>query len=177
MKDCKEKTRQGRNGGYSIVELIIVIAIIAVIVAAATYSVKMIFSSNAKACANDLQRAISDCKVTTMGKAGTETFLEIIGEDDGIYSQMTIDGTAEEKQKIGSNRVTVICKKGAVSDDTAGNVDITAGGSVKIAYDRSTGSFTKETTDKFDTIVIKGGSKEYELKLIGLTGKTELKLR
>ncbi len=177
MKDCKDGKHQAGNGGYSIVELIIVIAIIAVIVATATYSVKMIFSSNAKACANDLQRAIADCKVTTMGKAGTETFLEISGEDSGIYSQMTIDGVAQEQQKIGSNRVTVLCKKGSLADDGAGSVDITNGGKVKIAYDRSTGSFTKATTDSFDTIVIKGGSKEYELKLIGLTGKTELKLR
>jgi prepilin-type N-terminal cleavage/methylation domain-containing protein len=165
--DTDNRRRKRSDGGYSIVELIIVIAIIAVIVAAVSYSVVMIFSANAKACANNLQRAVNDCKVTAMGKA--DASLEIYGQDGKVYSRMTVDGVAQEPQKIGTNKVSVICETDA--DD----IDISAGGSVTIAFDRSTGSFRDDTT--VDTIVIAGGHREYELKLIRLTGKTELKLR
>ena len=57
------------NRGFSLVELIIVIAIIAALIGTVILSVSMVFSANAKACSNDLQRAVADCKVTTMGKA------------------------------------------------------------------------------------------------------------
>ncbi|MDE5718505.1 MAG: type II secretion system protein, partial [Lachnospiraceae bacterium] len=51
------------------VELIIVIAIIALIISTVFYSVVMVFGANAKSCANNIQRAIADCKVTTMGRS------------------------------------------------------------------------------------------------------------
>ncbi len=168
--DTDNRRRKRSDGGYSIVELIIVIAIIAVIVAAVSYSIVMIFSANAKACANNLQRAVSDCKVTAMGKA--DASLEIYGQDGKVYSRMTVDGVAQEPQKIGTNKVSVTCEK-----DGSAVKDISAGDSVTITFDRSAGSFTEATTDAFDTIVIAGGHREYELKLIRLTGKTELKLR
>lgn len=158
------------DGGYSIVELIIVVAIIAAVIAVAGYSIVMIFSANAKACANDLQRAFTDCKVTTMGKA--EAYLELYGQDGCVYSLMTVDGKTGEPQKVGTNRVSVTCEK-----DGAETKDISGGEKIKIVYDRSAGSFADAKMDDFDTIVIAGGGRTYELKLIRLTGKTELTLR
>ena len=75
------------NRGFSLVELIIVIAIIAALIGTVILSVSMVFSANAKACSNDLQRAVADCKVTTMGKA--KAWLVVYRGDNGrIYSQM-----------------------------------------------------------------------------------------
>ena len=54
------------NRGYSLVELIIVVAIIAVVATTAVLSIGLIFSANAKTCANDIMSAISECKITTM---------------------------------------------------------------------------------------------------------------
>lgn len=94
------------------------IAIIAALIGTVILSVSMVFSANAKACSNDLQRAVADCKVTTMGKA--KAWLVVYRGDNGrIYSQMHImeqkEGGAvgeleeitEEAQKIGGNRVSV----------------------------------------------------------------------
>ena len=61
-KAIENKRHFQRNAGYSLVELIVVIAIIAVILATISYSAVMVFGANAKACANNLQRAIADCK-------------------------------------------------------------------------------------------------------------------
>ena len=84
-------TRDGKckwnEKGFSLVELIIVIAIMAVVIGTVVFSVSMVFSANAKACCNNLQRAIADCKVTTMGKS--EAWLVLYrGSDNQIYCQM-----------------------------------------------------------------------------------------
>ncbi len=85
------------NRGYSIIELIIVLAIIAIIMGTVFYSIILIFSANAKSCANNIQRSIGDCKVTTMGKA--DAYMELYRNDDGIYTRMHVtesDGTVTD---------------------------------------------------------------------------------
>ena len=118
MAEDKKKLAKN-NSGFSLVELIIVIAIIAALIGTVVLSVSMVFSANAKACSNDLQRAIADCKVTTMGKA--QAWLIVYrGENGRIYSQLHImeqkeGGTVgeleeitEEPQKIGGNRIWML---------------------------------------------------------------------
>ena len=95
MAEDKKKLAKN-NSGFSLVELIIVIAIIAALIGTVVLSVSMVFSANAKACSNDLQRAIADCKVTTMGKA--QAWLIVYrGENDRIYSQLHIMEQKEAK--------------------------------------------------------------------------------
>jgi type II secretory pathway pseudopilin PulG len=159
------------------VELIIVVAIIAVVATMLFFSVSMIFSANAKACANAMQSAISDCKVTTMGKS--DAYLEIyLGSDDNIYATMYVkengatDFTAQEAQKLGGKRVTVTCiPEGAGTSGT----ELTAGGaSVKIRFDRASGSFADAEYANCAGFDIQGGSRHYKLSLTRLTGKVSL---
>lgn len=160
------------NSGYSLIELIIVMAIIAVLLTTVVFSITMVFSANAKACANDIQRAITDCKVTTMGKA--EAYMEIYRDtDENIYSQMFVveNGSTEamDPEKLGPARVAVSYKKNDGSEE-----ELTAGGAkLKIAFDRASGSFTADTCT---SIKVKGGTKHYEITLIRLTGKSTLKM-
>ena len=72
------------------VELIIVIAIIALIISTVFYSVMMVFSANAKSCANDIQRSIGDCKVTTMGRASAYMTLYRDAANENVYTKMYI---------------------------------------------------------------------------------------
>ena len=173
----EDNRKSGKNNsGFSLVELIIVIAIIAALIGTVILSVSMVFSANAKACSNDLQRAVADCKVTTMGKA--QAWLIVYrGENGSIYSQLHImeqkeGGEAgelqeikEEPQKIGGNRVSVTYK------DASGNEGLElptgADAGIRIEFDRSSGSF-KEAPQQMR---IQGGSRDYKLDFIRLTGK------
>ena len=84
---------------------------------------------------------------------------------------MTIDGTEQEEQRLATDRVSVVCEgENAV-------LYISAGDSLTIRFDRSTGSFAEETAEACHSIVIEGGNKKYELRLTALTGRTELTLR
>lgn len=189
-------TRDGKckwnEKGFSLVELIIVIAIMAVVIGTVVFSVSMVFSANAKTCCNNLQRAIADCKVTTMGKS--EAWLVLYrGSDNQIYCQMyyneaVIENDAEgnpkvkkdddgnvimkavpaneEPQKIGGKRVVV------TYIDTEGNKDaIDVNKRLTIAFDRSSGSF-KNAPESMEII---GGNRHYHLEFNELTGKVTVK--
>lgn len=166
------------NSGYSLVELIIVIAIMAVLIGTVFYSISMIFGANAKTCANNIQRAIADCKVTTMGKK--EAYMELYRAADGnvytklyVYEQTGATPVEEEPQKMGNNRVYVGYIKPGETPDAA--TDLNSGDSVTIKFDRSSGSFDKTAHDNCAQIIVRGGSKNYAIEMTQLTGKSEVK--
>ncbi|MCM1267888.1 MAG: prepilin-type N-terminal cleavage/methylation domain-containing protein [Bacteroidales bacterium] len=164
------------NGGFSLVELVIVIAIIAIIMGVTFYSIIIIFSANAKSCANDIQRSIADCKVTTMGR--TKAYMELYRDSDQkVYSKMYIwdrgagDYVEGEPQQIGTNRVYV----GYVPEGGT-EAELTAGTKIRICYDRANGGFKEDPIDgkTYEMLYVRGGSKDYEIRLTKLTGKSEL---
>ena len=195
-------TRDGKykwnEKGFSLVELIIVIAIMAVVIGTVVFSVSMVFSANAKTCCNNLQRAIADCKVTTMGKS--EAWLVLYrGSDNQIYCQMyyneaVIENDAEgnpkvkkgddgnvimkavpaneEPQKIGGKRVviTYIDTEGNEHQDLPTDA-IDVNKRLTIAFDRSSGSF-KNAPKSMEII---GGNRHYHLEFNELTGKVTVK--
>lgn len=196
--NTRDRKCKWNEKGFSLVELIIVIAIMAVVIGTVFFSVSMVFSANAKTCCNNLQRAIADCKVTTMGKS--EAWLVLYrGSDNQIYCQMyyneaVIENDAEgspkvkkdddgnvimkavpaneEPQKIGGKRVVV------TYIDTEGNehqdlptdaIDVNK--RLTIAFDRSSGSF-KNAPKSMEII---GGNRHYHLEFNELTGKVTVK--
>lgn len=182
------------NDGYSLVELIIVIAIMALLTGTAFFSISMIFGAGAKACANDLKEALAENKVIAMGK--NEARLEIRREDDGIYviQWMRVkadDGTwkwiakqedaagGEIPEKIGNSRVSVAY----VPEESEAKLELKAGESLWLCYDRSNGSFSRaEVAGRVGEcilckeIYVRGGSRSYKLTLTKFTGKVELEL-
>lgn len=164
------------NDGYSIVELIIVIAIIALIISTVFYSVTMVFSANAKSCANAIQRAIGDCKVTTMGKS--KAYMELYRDtDQNVYTKMYIwdkaagDYTEGEPQKVGTSRVYV----GYKPKDGSETELLSGAAPIEIWFDRATGGFQADGSGNlYEIIYVQGGSKSYEITLTKLTGKSEV---
>ena len=170
-----KKHSQLNNTGFSLIELIIVIAIIGVLSASVVLSVSLVGNAHAKTCCNDLQSAIADCKVTTLGKS--RAWLSVYQGDNGyVYSQLHVyqlgmgDGKEdatdipEEPQRLGGKRVTV-----SYTDETGAEMPLPVGAEngIRIEFDRSSGSF-KEAPQ---TIIISGGNRKYTLEFIELTGK------
>lgn len=157
------------------VELVIVMAIIAVIMSAVFFSIILIFSANAKSTANDIQRAIGECKVTTMGRS--EAYMELYRDasNENVYTKMYIwdagagDFAESDPQKVGPKKVTV---KYRISGGA--ETELSAGDKIKISFNRATGGFD-DTGDFYDLIRVEGGSKNYEIRLTKLTGKSEVK--
>lgn len=158
-------------------ELVIVLAIMAVILTTVFFSVILIFSANAKSTANDIQRSIADCKVTTMGKSAAYMELYRDASNENVYTKMYVwdnsagDYVESEPQKVGPKRVFV-----AYKPKTGTKTELTAGDKIQIRFDRATGGLTTDGSNPlYEVIYVEGGSKKYEITLTELTGKAELK--
>lgn len=144
-KSWRDRLRNNRcyennNNGYSIIELIIVLAIIAIIISTVFYSIILVFSANAKSCANNMQRSIGDCKVTTMGKSAA--YMELYRDaDQNVYTRMYVMDSGgsyvpSEPQKVGTSRVYV-----AYTPEGGAETELLAGDKIEIRFDRASGGF------------------------------------
>lgn len=179
------------NSGFSIVELIIVIAIIAAVVTMAALSIGLVFSANARTCANDIMGAIAECKIATMSAGQGNVRLLLYRDDTGtIFSELqtresaTADWTAVNgAEKIGARRCMVGTADGAddLPQKSGSGVPTLESGMWEIGFERSSGSFsTVEIYDDTGAQVwdfyVRGGSKNYQIHLEKLTGKVTKEL-
>lgn len=174
------------NRGYSLVELIIVIAIIAAIGFVAMLSVVLIFNANGRTCANDIVGAISECKIMTMtkGQGNVQLIIYRDGANGNIYSELQMkDSTTGDwvasnggPEKLGAKRCTV------GTADGLNDLPESRDAAWRICFDRSTGAFkyaasagdTENTTYGLENIYVQGGNRRYIIKLEKLTGKQRI---
>lgn len=152
------------NRGFSLVELIIVVAIMAIMGGFLFYGFSLLTGQNAKECANDLSAALNKEKNHALTKSATvDCYLELMHQSDGYYVRYYIPASAiakgdsdsdwllAEEEKIGKNVVDVICEF-----DDGTSVIIADSQSVKWIYDRVNGSFKKSV--KSDGFTVGTGS-------------------
>ena len=158
-----------RNQGYSLVELIVVIAIMAVLTGTSVISVNMIGSFKAKECAKNIQSCINKTRVSTMGRNSVVLHL-YQGADGSIYAQTTTNGTADEPQVIGKKSVTVRYTDG---DDLGTATELDASG-VYIEFDRSSGTMKLPSSGPsiyVHKIAVSQGNRTFVLTIYKETGK------
>ena len=153
-----KKSKMFRNGkqldnkGFSLLELLIVMAIIVVVSVATTVSLSVISKGNAKKVNKNLYSTLSSLKTTTMSKTGdwymevkksgnqyeinTYRVTEVKDADGKVTGTET---TLEESYKCSSSRISIAYKTNLKSDDN---------NSIKISFSRSDGSCNKvESSD------------------------------
>lgn len=174
------------NSGYSLVELIIVVAIIVALGTAALWSAVIIFGTNARTCANDIVNAIAECKIKTMSY-GEGNLRLIIYQDDkqNVYCELQakdasgvwdIYDPTKTPEKIGNSRCLVSSMETGSSDLPADRNDPWI-----ITFNRSSGSFRYVVSDpdsftSVHNIYVRGGRRNYHITLEELTGKTTLEM-
>lgn len=171
------------NSGFSIVELIIVIAIIAAIIATAALSVGLVFSANARTCANDIVGAISECKIATMsGGRGNVRLLLYRDGNGNVCSEMQTRETEASGWVTGNDGAEKIGARRCLVGMTDGTDDLPQRDSAwEIYFNRSSGSFLENldgggiATNVWE-IYVRGGSRNYHIHLEKLTGKVTLEL-
>lgn len=149
------------NKGFTLIEMIVTLAVMAVLMVIMGYSISILTNSRAKGCADDLYTAIQGARTEAMAKDG-EISLIITAKDDGIYVKLN---TGNEN-KIGGSRLTVLTNYDELTD--TGNALVPGGSnaSYEIQFDKKTGGFKSD----YGTIMIQG-SANYKLTLYKLTGK------
>ena len=179
--------------GFSLVELIVVIAIISIIGAGAYSMLGLMNGKYARECATKTQAALSQTKVAAMSKskgaALYDVYIRIYTDTNGsVYvDSVTGGGTAEEyrtTEKIGNARVTVSAVKGQLGTTASDTTTtLSAANEIIIAFNRADGTFNevmpyeggvKQDGIYWKQITFSQGSVEYVLELVPVTGKFSL---
>ncbi|MBR5596411.1 MAG: prepilin-type N-terminal cleavage/methylation domain-containing protein [Lachnospiraceae bacterium] len=165
MKKNKKEFFLQDNQGMSIVELLVIIAIVAVLTGVAVNLFGYMNGKQARQCAYKLEAAISEIRMETMSKSNGEldnVYLKIVNENDKIYAVRMIKGT-EAKDVIGE-KVTVIA-----IDTTGGESTISSGSFVPIFFNRATGALLAESM--YPKFRITQGNTNYVVEVEPTTGR------
>lgn len=183
------------NKGFTLLELLVVVAIIGIVVGSMTYSINSVSSTRAKKFASDLNATMSQCRVDTMSGAPSPTYLELTKDNNGDYYATLYEGGSDAQhiktqQKLGGSGISCAFRTGSAANagiaapsDTDPKIE--TGTKLCLAFDRATGAFVKLADVKNGTeelnsssitgdyctyIFIASGGGSYTLALVPQTG-------
>ena len=193
--------RNNRDGGYSLVELVVVIAIMAILVGVFAVSVGSLSGRKVNKCADEIVATLERARVLTLGKEQNQVEFRLYYDvaQKEYRAQIYQGGTLVTDRTVGNDAITIK----VVFEGDATEYDLKAGsiqGSdpyVKIVsktdaekiglflvFNRSSGAFEQGTNSVSGTektycskITISGGNREIEITPVGRTGKILKKSR
>lgn len=130
-----------RNQGYTIVELVVVIAVIAVLAFGAVMGAGTLGGYRVRQCVDYIDGALNETLVNAMSREACA--LTISREADGsCYLQMT----GRQKEKIADKGISISYGKSG----SAGKTELSSGEQLILSYKRSSGAFQPiiETIDE-----------------------------
>ena len=156
-----------KNKGYSLIELIVVIAILAIVTTASIIGLGMINGKPADQCASALRISFTNHRLSTMGK-NSASMVVYIDSEGYVRIKETLDSVTTDT-KIGAKGVKIE----VFYNDGSLNSELTAGGAgLTISFNRHNGSFN--IGRNIDKIRISKASHVFDLKFYDLTGKVLL---
>ena len=169
------------NRGISLVEIIMVLALMTVVAGMLMYGIGLISGKPAQKCANKIVLSLDRHRTTAMGKA--------VGTSYKLKTKSATDKTVILEETIveadGTTKVTEI----PIGEDTV-VVNYTCGSTVKtldesgltLEFVRGSGAFKPQPdssggagTDYCTEIVVSKAGKDYKIELVPLTGKVHIK--
>lgn len=148
--------------GFTLVEMIVILAIIAVIGGVVVLGLNLISGKPVTQCARQMQILLEQNRTVAMGKENT--YVVIYKSSDGVMAQEYINGLVNgDPKRIGESVVDVTC-----GGTPLGN---SLGTGTRIEFDRGSGALTGNAEMVF---VISRGGKTATLTIEALTGKVRI---
>jgi len=127
-----------KNAGYTLMEMIVVVALLAVGLAIVGMSVSTIFSLEMKQCVKEVAGELGKQKVAAMTRSG-EVYMRLYESDGGIYlDKYENDVPTEQGVKVGGAKISVTWYSGSNTAGTPLGPD-----GIVIAFNKNNGSFKK----------------------------------
>ncbi len=127
-----------KNAGYTLLEMIVVVAILAVGLAIASMSINTIFSLEMKECTKELGSELGKEKVAAMTRIG-DVYMRVYKKSDGVYIDKFENGLlVEQGTKIGKAKIIIEYYTDTSPDAKATLLDSDG---IIIAFNKNDGSF------------------------------------
>lgn len=159
------------NKGFSYVELILVIAIMAIMVGIVGLSMGLISRTNVNKAASNLESSMNQARSLAMAKGTSNGVVDIFRNGDIYYifvGNTSDPDVADRREELIYSPAQVYYYTGDISDEN--KMSIPNGNRLTIQYNASTGAFASGAPDY---IVIQNEDKIRTLKLHEDTGKVE----
>ncbi len=156
-----------KNEGLTLIELVVVIAIMSVLVGLVGLSVSVLSRQKVSNAASDVKGLLQTAQTIAMSKKSC--YVEIKSDSDGVTFTTYTYTKDDRSDKKFMDKVT-IGDQISVSVKQAGASSFTSVGSsvIEIKYKRENGAFTDDTIQE---IMFSKGTKDVTLRLTKLTGK------
>lgn len=159
------------NQGFSLVELIVVIALLAVMVGGVVAYSGNYGSAKVRKCAKEIESYFSQTKVCAMSKS--QAYMILYADDTGVYVK-TVQGSVTDTEKIGDKGLSVTYRNERTGS-TYTSIGSTESTGLKIEFDRASGACKKMADDKYCyAIRVSNGSETYTVNIEPLTGKSSV---
>lgn len=172
--------RKLNNRGFSLIELIVVIAILVVLAGAAVSLVGLLNGRQAKQGREKLFTRLDGVRTTTMGKRTATATLEKRDSNYILVVTSTVNGSDSRTNEYiiaDSEKVTLYYSKNKDGSEKGDWVEIGSGSppvSVTIEFDRASGALKAQGDGTYIYhIYAVQGSKEYGIRLYPETGKIQ----
>lgn len=159
--------------GISLVELLVVLAVIIIAMALIIPSFNSVYSAQVMQCAEEVDALLAKSRVGAMSR-DADVYLELHIEDDGVYAAYHEGDTIISDDKVGKATVSV----SYATDKAPTPVRLQKNNSLFLSFDRGTGASKTmgllgpdEGNAYCTEIVISNGSRSKKIVLAPLTGK------
>ena len=168
------------NKGFTLIELIVVIMIMAISAAVVVSSISSVYTRNMQQCAIEIDALLSRCRISAMSRAGN-VYLELWQGTDGIYAAYCESGGGSgdirEEEKVGKSMLSITWT------DSGGTTHDLSAGSLYLAFDRGTGALLPLSrsfamaSDTFSPLLnctdisVTHGTSQRTVVLVPVTGK------
>lgn len=182
--------RKNNNGGFSLVELIIVIAIMAVLVGVMAMSASSLTGRRVRKCADEIVTTLERTRVLTLGKEQNQVEC-VISYDESTkeYRARILQGGTEVSNRVlGKDPIQVeVYFEGDATAYSLSNIKgsdslvpyVSADPGLHLVFNRASGAFEKNTSMANSApkeycnkiVVTNNGSRTVEITTVGKTGK------